>query len=218
MLPDFKSLAAQRWYGYGRWSAPYWFVGMEPGGEEDPRVYSSWHEIGEPELLDLKQHSEACHDMKWVGEHPPLQSTWKQLIRIVLGYEGKPADNDDVRAYQRDRLGRTDGQTLLAEISSVNAKSLGVTVPEREAHRAERIATIRRHLEVHQPEFAVFYGLSYRDDYAAIAGGSFDESGYQWNGSTLCSLVRHPAARPTMPAASWIEKGRDIRKMRTPAG
>jgi len=25
---------ARSWFGYGRWSAPYWFVGMEPGGDD----------------------------------------------------------------------------------------------------------------------------------------------------------------------------------------
>jgi hypothetical protein len=37
---SYKALAAEQWFGYGRWAAPYWFVGMEPGGQDDARV--SW--------------------------------------------------------------------------------------------------------------------------------------------------------------------------------
>lgn len=216
-VPDFKALAAEKWFGYGRWSAPYWFVGMEPGGAEEPLVYSTWHDSGAPELLDLLEHSTACHDTRLVVGEPPLQPTWKQLIRLVLGYEGKPAGNEDVREYQRDCLGRRAGQTLLIEISSVNAKSLSVTVPEREAHRAERIATIRRRMLENKPDFIVFYGLRYADAYAEVAGGPFDSDRYRWNGPTLCALVRHPTAIPTSPASSWTEKGAQMRALRSAA-
>jgi len=50
---DFKALAAEKWFGYGRWSAPYWFVGMEPGGADNPLVYSAWRDLGAPELLEI---------------------------------------------------------------------------------------------------------------------------------------------------------------------
>jgi hypothetical protein len=99
---------------------------------------------------------------RWLIERPPLQATWKQLIRLALGYQGASADLEDVRRYQRDRLGRSDADTLLIELSAVNARSLSVHVAERESHRAERIATIRRRMEEHQPEFVVFYGVRYR--------------------------------------------------------
>ena len=207
IMPNFKELAAETWFGYGRWSAPYWFVGMEPGGAEDARVYSSWHELGAPELLDLWEHSKACDDTHLVSGDPPLQPTWKQLIRLVLGYQGKPADQDNVRAYQRDRLGRRDGETLLAELSSVNATSLSVQIPQREAYRAARVVTIRRRMLENEPEFIVFYGLRYADAYAEVAGGPFNSDRYRWNGPTLCALVRHPTAIPTSPASSWTEKG-----------
>jgi hypothetical protein len=142
------------------------------------------------------------------------EPTWKQLIRLVFGYEGKPSGNEDVRAYQRDRLGR-GGQTLLAEISSVNATSLSVPVPEREAYRAERIATIHRRMLENKPEFAVFYGIQYREAFAEIAGGPFDADGHRWNGATLCALVRHPTAIPNAPATSWAEKGTQLKALRS---
>jgi hypothetical protein len=65
---DAKALAAQKWLGYGRWAARHWFVGMEPGGDEDPRVYTTWRDLGAPELLDLREHSVACDDMRRLVE------------------------------------------------------------------------------------------------------------------------------------------------------
>lgn len=216
LMTDYKALAAEKWFGYGRWDAPYWFVGMEPGGDEDPRVYETWHDLGAPELLDLKAHSEACHDMKWVTQNPPLQRTWMQLIRIALGYEGLTPDPEDVRRYQRDRLGRSDDDTLLIELSSVNAKSLSVSVPERERHREERIETIRRRMMENSPKFVVFYGVSYRNDYENVAGSSFDEHGYCWRGRTLCVLVPHPVARPPKTSDWWSAKGREMSALPRP--
>lgn len=213
-MDSYRALAAEQWFGYGRWSAPYWFVGMEPGGEEDARVYETWHELGAPELLDFKAHSEKCEDMRWLVEHPPLQATWKQLIRMTFGYEGAPNDAEDVRRYQRDRLGRSDADTLLIELSAVNAPSLSVHVAERERHRTKRIATIRRRMEENTPKFVVFYGVTYRGEYEKVVGGPFDGDGYRWHGTTLCALVRHPAARSSSPASWWSAKGDEMRRMR----
>jgi hypothetical protein len=162
---NYKALAAEQWFGYGRWSALYWFVGMEPGGEDDARIYQAWQELGAQELCDLRVLSEKCDDMQWLVERPPLQATWKQLIRMTLGYEGEPAGLDDIRRYQRDRLGRKDADTALIDLSAVNAPSLSIDVPERESHRVERIATIRRRMEENRPKFVVFYGTSYRKEY-----------------------------------------------------
>jgi hypothetical protein len=57
---DPKMLAAAQWYGYGRWDAPYWLVGKEPGGTDDPEQYASWARLGEPELLDCRAHDLDC--------------------------------------------------------------------------------------------------------------------------------------------------------------
>jgi hypothetical protein len=41
-----KALAAQGWFGYGRWDAPYWFVGTEPGGTNDHASYDASVRLG----------------------------------------------------------------------------------------------------------------------------------------------------------------------------
>jgi hypothetical protein len=214
-MDSYRDQAAKGWFGYGTWSAPYWFVGMEPGGEQDASEFEAWHNAGGPELIDLFAHSEACHNLQWVCARPPLQRTWKQLIRVVLGYEGKPGDTEAVRSYQRDRLGRSEGETALIDLSAIAAPNLGVIVPEREQNRPKRIEMIRQRMSEHNPKFVLFYGVGYRDDYSKVAGAAFDEDGFAWCGETLCSLVQHPVARPTRSAEWWADKGLTLRTIRT---
>lgn len=45
-MDSVRDEAARKWFGYGRWDAPYWFVGMEPGGTEDASSYESWKRLG----------------------------------------------------------------------------------------------------------------------------------------------------------------------------
>lgn len=208
----YRAAAARGWFGYGHWPATYWFVGMEPGGGEDARVYDTWHDAGEPELLDLYAHSKACDDMRWVVDGAPLQTTWKQLIRLLLGYQGAAAEIEDVRRYQIHRLGRVDGETVLTELSALNATGLSQPVAGRTDHRSERIEILQQRVAEHQPEFVVCYGLSYRADYEAFAGGRLDP--YVVRGTTVFALVPHPAARGSGTSQSWIDRGRELRAYR----
>jgi hypothetical protein len=50
--------AAEHWFGYGSWDAPYWFVGMEPGGDDDHASYDTWLAL-DPKmdgLIDCREH------------------------------------------------------------------------------------------------------------------------------------------------------------------
>ena len=58
------SRAAKSWYGYGRWDAPYWFIGLEPGmrADEGERLLercSAWERLGSPELMGCLEHHDA---------------------------------------------------------------------------------------------------------------------------------------------------------------
>jgi hypothetical protein len=59
MDDDVREMALQC-YGYGRWNAPYWFIGPEQGQAPDednelkPRV-KAWHDLGGGELNDCRQ-------------------------------------------------------------------------------------------------------------------------------------------------------------------
>jgi hypothetical protein len=176
-----KDLAAREWFGYGRWNAPYWFVGMEPGGGDSPASYEAWRQLGGAELIDCRQHHLNSNFVKWHAETPPTQSTWRRLIQLLLGYEGKPADLNAVRRYQRDEWGSCDGQTTLLELSALHARSAGTKVA-RKSHRDQRLALLRDRFVEHRPEFVVFYGITYAYLYKRITSSDFDSSGYAWRG------------------------------------
>lgn len=60
------------------------------------------------------------------------------------------------------------------------------------------------------PALAVFYGTSYADVYAAIAGGPFDADRMRWSGGTLCALIPHPS-RPTKSYSHWRSVGEHLK-------
>ena len=68
-------------YGYGRWDAPFWFIGPEQGmGETDDirlRV-ATWLKLGAAEVCDCREFHETLGDFRWHGtpsKAPVLQKT-----------------------------------------------------------------------------------------------------------------------------------------------
>jgi len=217
-MSDSRALASRTWFGYGTWSAPYWFVGMEPGGDDHPDLYTSWEACGSGSLVDAARHEDEWNkivpadlQMHHFATKPTIQrGTWQPLIHIVLGFTNS---NEDPHSYQRDKLGRVHGKTALIELSSVASPALSPQSLKR-PYEAERIAAIRQHLESETPgpELVVFYGITYAKQYSEVAGGPFDKDGFRWNGSTLCALIKHPA-RPTRTYRYWREFGETLRRM-----
>jgi hypothetical protein len=216
-MDDLKALAARNWFGYGRWDAPYWFIGMEPGGTDDLASYEEWMRLGGTELIDCRAHHLGTKLTKWHGGHrPPTQPTWRRLIQLLLGYKGKPADLDSASIYQRDSWGSLNGDTALLEVSALHAKNLAATV-DRNAYRDRRIAILKGRLETNRPKFVVFYGLGYQSVYEKIANARFDANGYACRGSTLCVLVVGPTApniRIEMKSSECNEGARDTGRSR----
>lgn len=214
-LSDAKALAARYWFGYGRWDAPYWFVGMEPGGDDDHSSYEAWSVL-DPErdgLIDCRAHHLNPQHPGWqkwhTGDPPPIQKTWGPLIRSALAFEGRSHADLDVARYQRDDWGMSGGNSAIIELSALHARNLEVPV-ERMLYRPERIAEIRRRLAKKERGFAIFYGVSYRSEYQQIAG-TFNDAGWTWSGSTLCVLVVHPAYRFAPGNEYWYELGHWLR-------
>lgn len=214
LMTSARSLAARSWFGYGRWEAPYWFIGMEPGGADDEASYEAWQDLGGGELIDCRAHHLSSNDPIWTrwhaAERPPTQPTWRRLIQLFLSFEGTPTDLEAVARFQRDDWGSEDGETALIEVSGLHSPSLGTSI-ERTVFRDERIAIILNRMREYAPRFAVMYGLGYREIYEGICESSFDEDGFTWSGPTLCVLVEHPAARPGKSAEWWMRKGLEIR-------
>jgi|ERR1700736_808320 len=211
---DAKSRAGRVWFGYGRWDAPYWFVGMEPGGKDENASYESWLRLGGSELLDCKAHHLDCEFTRWhIGPRPPTQSTWRRLIQALLAFKGEPTDLDAVRVYQRDRWGMSNDETASIELVALHAPSLS-HASDRTAHREERVSTIQKRLFDNKPTFAIFYG-GYRDEYERIVGDRFDADGFAMCGPTVCALTPHPTAwlnRGGWTEDRWINIGKELRR------
>ena len=86
-------------YGYGTYQAPYWLIGMEQGGDDLAPGLNVWDARGRPELEDLFEYGRATGLTRWFGRNPPLQSTWKQMMRLVHHAKGIGAPTlDEMRA------------------------------------------------------------------------------------------------------------------------
>ena len=209
-MTDARDAAARRWFGYGRWDAPYWFVGMEPGGTDDNTSYDVWRALGGTELIDCRKHHLCSGYTRWhCSDRPPTQSTWRRLIQALLAFKGEPTDMDAVSRYQRDCFGSEHGETAVIELSALNAPNIQADV-ERTVHRDARIEDLRKRIETYQPRFAIFYGTTYRHEYARVAG-TFGTDGTTQLKQTLCVLIPHPTAPGGPAPAYWIALGQAIR-------
>jgi hypothetical protein len=205
-------------YGYGNWSAPVWFVGMEEGGggtaEEIARRIAAWHQRGESELEDLVEYHEAIGVIRHFGAQPALQSTWSKLIRILFAMHGQTPTNDDLRRVQADRFGRRSGDTALLELLPLPSPGTNrwpyaqlTTIPylsTRDAYvahvRPARVRRLRERLAAHRPRFVIFYGAAYLSWWSEIAGVSLvidSNTGFAiaTREGTTFAVAKHPAAR-----------------------
>jgi hypothetical protein len=178
--------------GYGDYQAKYWFVGMEEGGggsfEEIARRFANWEGQGRGELSDLVSPQSNRGLSLSAGGSGRLQTTWSQLIRIVLASEGKPTDNASVRGYQQSKLGRVGGETCLLELMPLPSPNAGKwlysqysDMPDLQSRseymrqyaewRADRL---RSTIEAHKPPVVVFYSLGYMKWWKRIAGVEFN--------------------------------------------
>ena len=86
MTPKAEAIGkmAQHCFGYGRWDAPYWFIGPEQGqrrvenGDLGARL-SAWVKLGSLELCDCAEFHREIDEHEWHRDGK-LQSTWKRLI------------------------------------------------------------------------------------------------------------------------------------------
>lgn len=203
----------QNWYGYGQWSAPYWFLGPEPGmadkGDDLEKRCEAWLQIGGGELVDCIAHHHAFGYDKWHKVNPPTQSTWRQLIRLLLSFKGIEATLEEIREYQRTQWGTIAGETCVIELSSLAAPNLS-TCRDRDSHREQRVAFLRDKISKYQPTFVVMYGDSQTKYWEQIVG-KFDQDGIREVGRTIAISTPHPQKHGTTNN-EWIQFGKFLRE------
>jgi hypothetical protein len=128
---DLQDQMARHCYGYGRWDAPFWFIGPEQGMSNDKRELEfrcqAWCDRNQPELDDCVEYHRhlntfpaATPRKDWHKQKPPTQRTWARLIQFLIGY----GVADDHLSYQKAKLGTKTGDTCILELSGLAAPSL----------------------------------------------------------------------------------------------
>jgi hypothetical protein len=161
-----------RFVGYGRLSAPWWFIGLEEGTKDQTvenaiRMHASF---GPETVVDLERA------MRLAGfQTMPTNPTWRFVATIAAALHG----TDDWRAYQNERMGRSDGETLLAEILPLPAPRLA-SWPDAYKGRWERRRDYRREVLPHRirylgavideqrPALIIGYGKTYWPKYEQL--------------------------------------------------
>ena len=197
------------WFGVGRWAAPYWFLGPEPGGDHIAEWPGIWRDrFASAELVDCREHCEAVGGEKWYRGSFPTQPYWRGLIRTVLSYRDEPYDLETVRQYQQSRFGTVDGEIASLELSANSARSLAVDV-DRYSFRNQRVAVLRARLKEYAPDFLVCCGKKLRADFEEVVG-PIGADGFSQVGRTVVAIVRHPSREQR--AEYWAELGRTLRQ------
>ncbi len=170
--------------------------------------------MGEEELVDIYDFHLGINFPEYFSDPVRLQRTWMQQARIVLAYKGKQNTKEDVKAYQRDLLGRKIGETCLLELFPLPSPSTSVwnydqwsDLPYLQNRKAYiehcfpwRCDHIHSQIRTYYPKLIVFFGKSYYPFWQHIAGNQvvfIDKGGYLMgnSGNTIFVISKHPAAR-----------------------
>jgi hypothetical protein len=205
-------------FGYGNYRGDWWLVGMEEGGGNSEKSVATrlrlWSERGCRPLEDVAMFSTSPEHGKWFTKRPPLQPTWRGLIRLILAAEGRATDADSAREYQGSRLGRADSNNCLLELLPLPSPTVGrwiygaiSTLPEletRERYTAafvpSRIEQLRQRIGEHRPRAVIFYSRAYRPQWEQTAGQRFLPTHVEnlelcRAGDTVFALTPHPVYR-----------------------
>lgn len=174
-------------WGYGAEGADYWFVGMEEGGgdsyEDVNKRIVQWDNRGRKALEDLYEYHMDIQVSKWFRKNAPLQPTWNRLIRVLFSAKGLEPEREDVRTYQIEQLGRSNGEVCLLELLPLPSPTTNhwiyskhsdiPTLANREKYTQkigiERAKKITQLIIQHQPKFVMFYGVGYLDWWRKVA-------------------------------------------------
>ena len=172
----------KQFFGYGRWDAPVWFIGLEEAGTGKPAELqirlAAWDKGGRRELEDAPEFYPKCGQHQWHGQDATLQCTWRQLMRIVRLARGETVEESGLLEYQQRAFGASTGDLCITELSPLPARNQGhwpyaayTDVPAWMKTREQfmqaiakgRIATLREKIATHHPRAVVFFISNRRD-------------------------------------------------------
>ncbi len=160
-------------------------------------------------MTDLQRFHTMIGDEMWFGEEPHLHRVWGKLARICLALEDREVEAN-VRSYQANELGRTDGSSALLHVLPVNVQA-GVDWPFGRLQRpylrrpdlyVERFAVRRlkhlaRQIHRYRPRIVFCYDLTHRPWWEQLCGQTFEKTSVRdcfdaTSASTAFLMVRHP--------------------------
>lgn len=220
LSPEQEHLA-KNCYGYGRWDAPYWFIGAEQGqdknedGIEDR--YRAFIDLQKHGLCDCRKFHEQIRGnglyIEDIHGNVPLQFTWNYHMALLYGYWGKPCKPRIRRSFQRDEWGSADGQICIAELRGLPARSNRERV-DQSAYIPERVSFLKEKIGNHSPapEFVVFYGTTDEQYWNAIAPGTLILNGITKHAKTLFAYMPHLNAQGELKKshAHWRRMGEKL--------
>lgn len=116
-------------FGYGNLDSPYWFIGKEEGGgvtlEENIKRIEAWETFGKTSTVDsIDYHKKLGFDENLLSK---IQPTWTKLIQVILEIEGKDSLDKEIRRdFQRNKLGRIEGNNCCLELMPMASRSTGL--------------------------------------------------------------------------------------------
>ena len=187
MQDDLLDRYIHTFFGYGDLAAPIWFVGMEEGGGTDretlERELTRWDEAGQPTSIPRTEDPPEGESQWFRAHRPRIQPTWGKLIRATLVALGQPADTEDVRRYQVERLTRPGAEMALLELMPLRSRNVRgwpyAELSDLDYLRSrklytEKIAKVREArlrdlIAEHRPKAVAFFGEAYADRWVRIA-------------------------------------------------
>jgi hypothetical protein len=223
MLQDHQLLLdyCQKFYGFGSWNSKIWFVGMEEGGKGSATEAAIkhrlelWHKRGRKDSeIAHEFYTELGYATQWFGSKPKLQSTWRQLIRVLFHSKRIQATNDLIRTYQSKMWGRHECEAAIFEMFALPVGNIrewpypdftdAPFLKSRDAYTSHlsdfRANYLQEKICCYEPECLIFYGTSYKHWFEKIIQGVFTPTG-ESNlfkaafRQTDCFLISHPTKK-----------------------
>ncbi|MDT0685573.1 hypothetical protein [Autumnicola psychrophila] len=180
-------------YGYGIWSANYWFVGIEENGgytiEDTITRINSWNGY-RTDLIDCKEHHSNIghHQFFTKGKHQP---TWWGLMKLRKAIEGKDITTASLRDMQRNNWGQKNSENLILDLFPLPSPSVKdwkydkwskltylTTRSDYFKELAERrINYLQEKIQLNEPKVVFFYGSSMMKYWNKVVPNSFQKEG-----------------------------------------
>src|ERR1051325_12214967 len=116
-----------RFYGYGDWKAPYWFIGIEEKdcGEPIEERLTRWQARNCHDLEDFGEFHAGTTHCQFIGGEAKYQGTWGPVSKLFLSFKGVDWTLNDVLQFQGKKFARRNQETAALDLFPLPAVSSG---------------------------------------------------------------------------------------------